>query len=133
MKEINLTNSEWYVMECLWEQSPKSLMQLVQECGEHVGWAKSPTTTMVKRMGEKGLIRYEETGRTKQFYPTVKREDVVVRQTRDFLQRIYHGSVGMMMNALVQNDDLSEADIEELESILKQCKKSEPQKSKSGK
>lgn len=130
MKEINLTNSEWYLMECLWEHSPKTLMQLVEECGDHVGWAKSTTTTVVKRMREKGLLRYEEEGRTKQFYPTVQREDVAVRQTRDFLQRIYHGSVGMMMNALVKNEDLSDEDIDELEHILKQCRKNKSTRKK---
>ena len=121
--EINITNSEWYVMECLWQQSPKTLMQIVEECREKVGWAKSTCTTMVKRMEAKNLIRYEMVGRTKQFYPLVRREDVAVRQTREFLQRIYHGSVGMMMNALVQQNDLSEEDIDELENILKKCRK----------
>lgn len=121
--EVNITNSEWYVMECLWQQSPKTLMQLVEECREKVGWAKSTCTTMVKRMEAKKLIRYEMEGRTKQFYPLVCREDVAVRQTREFLQRIYHGSVGMMMNALVQQNDLSEEDIDELEGILKRCRK----------
>lgn len=121
--EMNITNSEWYVMECLWEQSPKTLMQIVEECREKVGWAKSTCTTMVKRMEAKELIRYEMDGRTKQFYPLVRREEVAVKQTRDFLQRIYHGSVSMMMNALVKQNDLTEADIDELEGILKKCRK----------
>lgn len=121
--EMNITNSEWYVMECLWEQSPKTLMQIVEECREKVGWAKSTCTTMVKRMEAKEMIRYEMDGRTKQFYPLVKREEVAVKQTRDFLQRIYHGSVSMMMNALVKQNDLTEEDIDELEGILKKCRK----------
>lgn len=121
--EMNITNSEWYVMECLWEQSPKTLMQIVEECREKVGWAKSTCTTMVKRMEAKELIRYELDGRTKQFYPLVRREEVAVKQTRDFLQRIYHGSVSMMMNALVKQNDLTEEDIDELEGILKKCRK----------
>lgn len=118
-----MTNSEWYVMECLWKSSPRTLMQIVEECRENVGWAKSTCTTMVKRMGEKGLIRHEDGGRAKLFYPMVKREEVAVKQTRDFLQRIYHGSVGMMMSALVEQDNLTEEDIGELEQILEQCRK----------
>ncbi len=60
--EKNVSNSEWYVLECLWDSAPKTLMQIVEECREKAGWAKSTTATMVKRMGEKGLIRYEEGG-----------------------------------------------------------------------
>lgn len=121
--ERNVSNSEWYVLECLWESAPKTLMQIVEECREKAGWAKSTTATMVKRMGEKGLIRYEEGGRAKLFYPLVKRENVAVRQTREFLQRIYHGSVGIMMNTLAKQDGLTEKDFQELEEFLEQCRK----------
>lgn len=121
--EKHVSNSEWYVLECLWDSSPKTLMQIVEECREKAGWAKSTTATMVKRMGEKGLIRYEEGRRAKLFYPMVKRENVAVRQTREFLQRIYHGSVGIMMNTLAKQDDLTEKDFQELEEFLEQCRK----------
>lgn len=121
--EKNVSNNEWYVLECLWESAPKTLMQIVEECREKSGWAKSTTATMVKRMGEKGLIRYEEGGRAKLFYPLVKREHVAVRQTREFLQRIYHGSVSIMMNTLAKQDGLTEKDLRELEEFLEQCRK----------
>lgn len=124
--EKNVSNSEWYVLECLWESAPKTLMQIVEECREKAGWAKSTTATMIKRMGEKGLIRYEEGGRAKLFYPLVKRENVAVRQTREFLQRIYHGSVGIMMNTLARQDGLTEKDLRELEEFLERCRKGNP-------
>ncbi len=122
MLEKNVSNSEWYVLECLWESAPKTLMQIVEECREKAGWAKSTTATMVKRMGEKGLIRYDESGKAKLFYPLVKRENVAIRQTREFLQRIYHGSVGIMMNTLAKQDSLTEKDLQELEEFLEQSR-----------
>lgn len=122
MLEKNVSNSEWYVLECLWESAPKTLMQIVEECREKAGWAKSTTATMVKRMGEKGLIRYDESGKAKLFYPLVKRVNVAIRQTREFLQRIYHGSVGIMMNTLAKQDSLTEKDLQELEEFLEQCR-----------
>lgn len=118
-EEIKVTNSEWYVMNCLWEKSHLSLMQLVPLLKESEGWSKSTSATMVRRMTEKDLIGYEENGKTKYFFPKVKKQDVVVQETRDFLQRIYDGSVGMMMSALVRQNDLSQEDILELQEILK--------------
>ncbi|CDC95300.1 transcriptional repressor CopY [Roseburia sp. CAG:380] len=118
-EEIKVTNSEWYVMNCLWEKSHLSLMQLVPLLKESAGWSKSTSATMVRRMTEKDLIGYEENGKTKYFFPKVKKQDVVVQETRDFLQRIYDGSVGMMMSALVRQNDLSQEDILELQEILK--------------
>lgn len=120
--EKNVSNSEWYVLECLWDSAPKTLMQIVEECREKAGWAKSTTATMVKRMGEKGLIRYDESGKAKLFYPLVKRENVAIRQTREFLQRIYQGSVGIMMNTLAKQDSLTEKDLQELEEFLERCR-----------
>lgn len=122
-QEIRVTNSEWYVMECLWEQYPRTLMQLVPLLNERVGWSKSTCATMVRRMSEKDLIGYEENGKTKYFFPKVKKEDVVVQETRDFLQRIYDGSIGMMMSALVRQNDLSREDIRELQEILREAEK----------
>ena len=118
-EEIKVTNSEWYVMNCLWEKSHLSLMQLVPLLKESAGWSKSTSATMVRRMTEKDLIGYEENGKTKYFFPKVKKQDVVVQETRDFLQRIYDGSVGMMMSALVRQNDLSQEDILELQEILR--------------
>lgn len=118
-EEIKVTNSEWYVMNCLWEKSHLSLVQLVPLLKESAGWSKSTSATMVRRMTEKDLIGYEENGKTKYFFPKVKKQDVVVQETRDFLQRIYDGSVGMMMSALVRQNDLSQEDILELQEILK--------------
>ena len=118
-EEIKVTNSEWYVMNCLWEKSHLSLMQLVPLLKESAGWSKSTSATMVRRMTEKDLIGYEENGKTKYFFPKVKKQDVVVQETRDFLQRIYEGSVGMMISALVRQNDLSQEDILELQEILK--------------
>lgn len=120
---MNVTKSEWYVMDCLWDKSPQTLMQLVEELKEQVGWSKSTCATMVRRMAEKGLIAYEVDGKTKQFYPLVPKEDIVVKETRDFLKRIYDGSIGMMMNALVDHNDLSDTDIQELRDILKRAEK----------
>ena len=118
-QEIRVTNSEWYVMDCLWENSPRSLMQLVPILKERIGWSKSTCATMVRRMTEKGLIGYEERAKAKFFFPKVEKEDVVVQETRDFIKRIYDGSVGMMMSALVRQNDLSKEDIQELQEILK--------------
>jgi BlaI family penicillinase repressor len=120
-EEIHVTTKEWYVMKCLWERSPKTLMELVAELSEEIGWSKSTCATMVRRMTEKGLIRYKEEGKTKQFYPCVEKDEVTRQETRDFLSRIYDGSIGMMMSALVEQDGLSSNDIKELEKILKQA------------
>ena len=116
----SLSSSEWRVMEVLWN-GPKTLMELVRELGNSTGWAKSTVTTMIRRMEEKGLVTYEQTGRTKVFYPAVSREAVAAAETDSLLRRAYHGSVGLLVNALAEREPLSQSDIEELYAVLRKA------------
>lgn len=120
---MKVTRSEWYVLECLWEKEPQTLMNIFNHLNETQSWAKSTCATMLKRMENKKLIRHDEEGRTKYFYANIKRDEVVQKETRNFLDRIYNGSVSMMMSALVARNELSDKDISELEQILQKLKK----------
>ena len=115
-----LTHSEWHIMVCLW-QRPHTLMELVASLRKSVGWSKSTVATMVHRMEEKQIIHHEEHGRTKTFYPSISREDVTSRETRNLLQRAYNGSVGLLVSAMAKSDGLSKADIDELYEILRKA------------
>ena len=115
-----VTQSEWHVMELLWE-SPRTLMELVNALGEQKGWAKSTVTTMVRRMDAKGLIIYETQGRTKTFIPAVTREEAVLQETDSLLRKAYNGSLGLLVSAMVQRNELTQSDIDELYAILKEA------------
>ena len=119
-KQLSVTASEWHIMELLWE-APQTLMEMVGKLSDSAGWSKSTVTTMIRRMTEKGLIVYEEHGRTKIFRAAVSREDVVERETDTLLDRAFNGSLGMMLSAMVQHKKLSKGDIDELYAILKQA------------
>lgn len=118
--ELKLTASEWSALSCLWEDSPRTVMQLVADLGERVGWAKSTTITTLRRMEEKGLVRVEQTGRGKSYTPAVEREQAATAATHSFLDRVYQGSVGLMMSAMAKRQELSADEVAELRAILEQ-------------
>ena len=118
---LQITQSEWIIMERLWEDPPKTLMGLKRELEQETGWAKSTVATMLTRMLDKGIIRYETDGKTKQFYPAVTRQEVTMAETDSMLARLYHGSVGMMVSTLVDNKKLTRQEIEELLNILQEA------------
>ncbi len=123
MDPIHLTTSEWNVLDCLWEKSPQTVMELVAVLREKVGWAKSTTITTLRRMEEKGLVRQETVGKGKRYFPAVEREAAVVSETRSFLDRVYRGSVGLMMNTMAQRQELTDEDLRQLRAILAQADK----------
>ena len=127
MGPIKLTASEWSVLDSLWQENPQTVMQLVSKLGKTVGWAKSTTITTLRRMEEKGLVNCETIGKGKSYTPAVEQEQAEIQETRSFLDRVYRGSVGMMMSAMAQRQELSGDEIAELRAILDQAEKGEPQ------
>ena len=119
MKKIGLSETEWKLMDALWEEPPKTITQLTKALEEDTGWGKNVIITMLKRLEAKGAVRHEEGERAKQFYPAVSREDTALEETRGFLNRVYNGSLGLMVDAMVNSRSLSDREIEEQKEILK--------------
>ena len=118
---MRLTASEWNILNCLWEHSPQTVMQLVGELEKTVGWARSTTITTLHRMEAKGLVRCERAGRGTAYVPLVERDRAALAETRSFLDRVYRGSVGMMMSAMARQEGLSREQIAQLRAILDQA------------
>ena len=126
MEEQILTNSEWYVLDCLWQTGSMTAMELVAALKERVGWAKSTTLTTLRRMEEKGLVKAEAVGRARHYTPAVERRGAAARETRSFLDKVYQGSVGLMVSAMAQDKALSRDEIDELYEILRKAEGKEP-------
>lgn len=99
-KEVCLTQSEWYVMDCLWAYAPQTVMQLATDLSQRAGWAKSTTITTLEQMEAKGLVRSTPVGRDTQYHPCVRREEAAKSEVCSFLDCIYRGSVGLMVSAM---------------------------------
>lgn len=121
-KTIGLSNSEWHIMEDLWESSPKTATQLIRAMEARTGWAKSTTKTLLRRMEQKGCIAYREGEKAREYYPLLRREEVVESETSSFLNRIYNGSLGLMVNTLVKKQDIPEEEMEELYRIIQESR-----------
>ena len=109
----NLTDAEWKLMHRLWEQSPQTITQLTAALSAETGWEKHTVITM--------LTRLEAGGRAKQFYPAVAQSDAARTETESFLGKVYGGSLGLMMSAMVEGRALTQEDIDELTAILEQA------------
>ncbi len=121
MKRINLSDGEWNIMNVLWEGAPMTIMQLTAALKESTGWSKHTIITMLGRMESKGAVRYENGVRAKQYYPAVERAETVLGETESFLGKVYSGSLGLMVNTMVERNSLSKKEIDELYAILKRA------------
>lgn len=119
MKE--LSGAEWNLMESLWEYSPKVGSQIVTDMAARTGWSRSTTLTMLRRMTAKGLIACEDSGQMKTYAPLIEREEAARKETESFLNRVYNGSISLLVSGFVERQKLTEQEIAELRQLLEKA------------
>ncbi len=120
---VLLTPTEWKLMECLWASSPRTGRQAAEYMKKSALWSRSTTLTMLRRMTEKGAVQSGEENGVLCYSPLIKREEAAVRETDDFIDRVYHGSVSLLVSSLADRQELSDGEIEELKRILHDTEK----------
>lgn len=125
MEKITLSDGEWKLMDLLWQEPPKTITQLTKDMESRTGWGRNVIITMLKRLEAKGAVRHEEGERAKQFYPAVTRQGAALEETKGFLNRVYQGSLSLMVNAMVNSRELSAQDIDDLKAILRKAEEEE--------
>lgn len=58
--KVNLSSSEWKLMKPLWEQPPRTIMELTAALRTETGWTKNTIITMLSRLEAKGAVRCQE-------------------------------------------------------------------------
>ena len=122
MNDINiaLTEAEWTVMECLWEKSPRTGRETVAWLEQKMGWTRSTTLTMLRRLEAKGAVAGDTQRELKTFRPLIAREEVAVRETENLLDRAYKGSLSLLVSSLTRKQSLPQKEIDELYAILRE-------------
>lgn len=87
---VNISDSEWKIMNVLWENSPCTIMQITKTLSESTGWTKHTVRAFLKRL-EKGAVYHEEGGKAKQYYAKVPQTEVVMEEVRSFLDQNLQG------------------------------------------
>ena len=128
-REINITESEWKVMEALWAK-PQSTIKEICAVLTDTQWGYSTIRTLVLRLCGKGAIGADTTTGNYKYYPLVERAECTRKETKHFLDRIYHGSVKMMISALVKDSSLNPQEMDDLMAIIEKIEKTEKGKQK---
>lgn len=119
-KNIKLTEAEWHVMECLWEQSPRTSREITHWLENQMGWNRSTTLTLLRRMEKKNVVRCDTGADLHQFFPLVTRDEVALQEAESFLERVYQGSLSLMVSSLTRKQSLPQEEIDRLYALLKE-------------
>jgi BlaI family transcriptional regulator, penicillinase repressor len=115
-------DSEYAVMEVLWEQAPLTAAEVAERVPAERGWSIRTVKTMLSRLLAKGALSHEEEGRRYLYRPAIRREDYVAQESRRLIDRMFDGRVTPLVAHLAERNSLSRKDIEEIEALLKALK-----------
>ena len=111
-----LFDSEAKVMEILWDKGPLPAKTISRIAAETIGWNKNTTYTVIKKLEAKGFIRRDDPG----FMCTalVTRAQMQKNVATALLNKIFGGSRKALFSALLEDEPLSEKDIDDLRRLI---------------
>ena len=114
MDTPKIFDSEMRFCEILWQHEPVRSSELVRLCAEELGWKKSTTYTVIKRLTERGVVKTENAVVT----ALVDREEVQRAESRAFVQRNFSGSLPGFLTAFVGGKGLTAEEADELRRMI---------------
>ncbi|NMM64809.1 BlaI/MecI/CopY family transcriptional regulator [Clostridium sp. P21] len=124
MKDVpKISAAEWEVMKLLWKENPLTSEKIINSLTNKMNWSTQTVKTFITRLSKKGAISFDKVGRTYNYYPLVSENECIRAENKSFLQKVYDGAVGMLFTKFLEEESLSEKEIEDLEQLLKNKKK----------
>jgi BlaI family penicillinase repressor len=114
--------AEYAVMEVLWDDAPLTAAQVAERVPPARAWSIRTVKTMLARLLAKGVLRHEEEGRRYLYRPAIARADYVAQESGRLIDRMFGGRVTPLVAHLAERDRLTDADIAEIEALLKALK-----------
>jgi len=122
MMTERISEAEHIVMEVLWDEAPLTAADVTERIDPAKGWSDRTVKTMLSRLLGKGILAHEEDGRRYLYRPIVARADYVAVESRKLVDRLFGGRIMPLVAHLAERDALSDADIAEIEALLKALK-----------
>ena len=113
-----ISEAEFEVMKIVWKHAPISTNEITDQLVQTTNWSPKTIQTLIKRLVTKGALTYEKQGRMFVYTPVVQENEYICQESNSFLKRYYNGNITSMLSAYIENDRLSETEIEHLRSLL---------------
>lgn len=118
-----ITEAEHAVMEALWERSPLTANEIADAVAPARGWSLATVKTLLSRLAAKRAVETEPEGKRFLYSPAIARSDYLGGESRRLVDRLFGGSAAGLFAHLAEAEALSDADLSEIEALLKELRK----------
>lgn len=113
-----ISEAEFEVMKIIWKYAPISTNEITEKLLQTTNWSSKTIQTLIKRLVTKGALTYEKQSRMFVYTPVVKESEYIGQESNSFLNRYYDGDITAMVSAYIENDKLSESELDTLRTLL---------------
>ena len=118
-----ISEAEYEVMKIVWREAPISTNAVTEILTQKTSWSPKTIQTLLKRLVNKKALTYEKQGRVFVYTPLIEEKSYVRQQSRSFLKRYFDGDMSRMLSACLDEEALSQSEIDSLRAILTSHKK----------
>jgi len=118
-QDMKLSESEYRLMDIIWQMEPVGSMELAKVCLEKLGWKKSTAYTMLKRLVEKRAVKNENAV----VIALIEKEKVIRYESEVLLHKAFGGSLPDFFAAFMQDRKLTEEEAEKIAAMIKEATK----------
>ena len=114
MEYLKLCDSDYRFMQVVWKYAPIPSGELVKRCDQELGWKKSTTYTMLKRLCERGIFQTEKGTVT----ALMTKAEFSAAQSEKFVEDTFEGSLPAFFAAFTTRKKLSKQEIDEIRQMI---------------
>lgn len=118
-----LSDGEWVIINALWDREPCTAPDIQEDLQATKNWSYSTVRTMLDRMVAKGLLKTERLRHLTIYRSVITRAQAQMVDLRQTLTRAFNGALTPMMQCLLDSEDLTAAELAEMERLIKEKRK----------
>ncbi len=123
MNFVKISESEWQIMNVVWERAPVTAANIVENLSGRTGWHSRTIRTLLDRLVKKGALKITPGGKSQLYEPRISMAECVRQESQSFLERVFGGEPASMLLHLVKETKLSKEEIKELKKLLSEKEK----------
>ncbi|WP_416444943.1 BlaI/MecI/CopY family transcriptional regulator [Leeuwenhoekiella sp. A16] len=121
---MQLSNAEEQLMQILWKQDKAFMKDLIEAYPEPRP-ATTTIATLLKRMQDKNFVDYVQYGRSREYFPLVRKKDYFAKQVNGMIKNFFNDSAAQFASFFTKETDLSQQELEDLKKLIDERLKKE--------
>lgn len=119
MKTVpKISEAELRVMKVLWSHSPMTTNEVIEAMSGQTDWNHRTIRTLLTRLVKKKILSSKKQGRQFEYRPLISEAQALKAERHSFLRRCYDGALLPMLAGFLEDESLSENDVQRLKSLL---------------